>query len=65
VALAGFDDQPIGREFSLGVTTWASPSRDIAARAFQVMRQRIADPTAPPVKALVPSRLIVRESSSP
>jgi LacI family transcriptional regulator len=63
VALTGFDDQPIGSEFSLGVTTYPFPSQSLAARAFQVMRARIEAPTAPPVKVLVSSRLIIRESS--
>jgi LacI family transcriptional regulator len=65
VAFTGFDDQPIGQEFTLGVTTYAYPAREIAVRAFQVMRQRIKEPSAPPVKLLVPSRLIMRESSGP
>ena len=63
VAFTGFDDQHIGQAFAIGVTTYAYPGREIAARAAQVMRQRIKDPAAPPVKVLVPSRLIVRESS--
>ncbi len=63
VALTGFDDQPIGREFTLGVTTYALPSREIAARAFQVMRARQQNPAMPPMKMLIPSRLLVRESS--
>jgi LacI family transcriptional regulator len=63
VALTGFDNQPIGSEFTLGVTTYALPSAPLASRAFEVMRARRANPSAPPVKVLVPSRLIVRESS--
>jgi LacI family transcriptional regulator len=64
IALTGFDDHPIGQEFTLGVTTYAFPSRALAARAFMVMRERVNDPSAPPVKVLVRSRLIVRESST-
>lgn len=64
VALTGFDDQAIGQEFTIGVTTYAFPSREIASRAFQMMRERISNPAAPPTKVLVPSRLIVRESSA-
>ncbi len=64
VALTGFDDQPIGQEFTIGVTTYAFPGAELAARAVQVMRARLDNPSAPPAKVLVPSRLIVRESSS-
>lgn len=64
VALTGFDDQPIGQEFSIGVTTYAYPGQVLAARSFEVMRERIKDPAAPPIKVLIPSRLIVRDSSA-
>lgn len=63
VALTGFDDLPIGDSFALGVTTYAPPSEAIAEEALGVMRRRIETPTAPPVKLLVPGKLIVRESS--
>lgn len=63
IALTGFDDQPIGSEFTLGVTTYRLPSRDLAARALVTMRARRDYPSLPPVKALVPSKLVVRESS--
>jgi LacI family transcriptional regulator len=64
VALTGFDDQAIGQEFALGITTYAYPSRAIADEAIAVMRRRIKDPTAPPIKVVIPSRLIIRESST-
>ncbi len=64
VALTGFDDQSIGREFSLGITTYAYPARQVAAEAIATMRRRAKDPAAPPIRVVVPSRLIVRESSA-
>ncbi|MDR3638004.1 MAG: substrate-binding domain-containing protein [Isosphaeraceae bacterium] len=63
VALTGFDDLPIGDSFALGVTTYAPPAEAVAEEALNVMRRRVANPAAPPVKVLVPGRLIVRESS--
>ncbi len=63
VALTGFDDLPFGDSFALGVTTYATPAEMIAEEALRAMRRRIDDPSAPPIKVLVPGRLIVRESS--
>lgn len=65
VALTGFDDLPIGDSFALGVTTYAPPHEAVAEEALRLMRRRVANPTAPPVKVLVPGRLTVRESSQP
>lgn len=65
IALTGFDDLPIGDSFALGVTTFAPPADAIAEEALRLMRRRIEEPSAPPLKVLVPGRLIVRESSGP
>ena len=65
VAITGFDDLPIGKAFSLGVTTYAFSAATIAAQALRLMRARILDSTAPPVKSLVAGRLVIRESSQP
>jgi LacI family transcriptional regulator len=64
VALTGFDDQTIGQEFTLGITSYAYPTIEIAEEAIAVMRRRIERPNASPIKVVVPSRLIVRESST-
>jgi DNA-binding LacI/PurR family transcriptional regulator len=64
VGLTGFDDQTIGQEFTLGITSYAYPTIEIAEEAIAVMRRRIERPDAPPIKVVVPSRLIVRESST-
>jgi LacI family transcriptional regulator len=63
VAITGFDDLPIGQSFALGVTTYPFPWPLIAQEAVHIMRRRLRDPSAPVVKCLVPSQLIVRESS--
>jgi LacI family transcriptional regulator len=65
LAVAGFDNLPIGDTFSIGVTTYAFPSEGVAAQALRVMEQRIKEPDAPPVKVIVPGRLIVRDSTGP
>ena len=63
VAVAGFDDLPAGTP-GVGVTTYAYPSAGMAEQAVRLMRERLADPDRPPVKVLVPGRLIVRESTA-
>jgi LacI family transcriptional regulator len=63
VAVAGFDDLPIGNQFAVGITTYALPAEEIARQAVRVMRERIAAPEAPPVRVVVPGRVIVREST--
>jgi LacI family transcriptional regulator len=63
VAVAGFDDLPIGNQFAVGITTYALPAQEMARQAVRVMRERIDAPTAPPVRVVVPGRLIVREST--
>jgi LacI family transcriptional regulator len=64
VAVAGFDDLPIGSLFAIGVTTYGYPWEGIAREALRVMRRRVAEPDAAPVQVVVPGRLIVRESST-
>ena len=63
VAVVGFDDLPVGSWLSVGVTTYAYPSVGIAEQAVRLMRERLADPGRPPIKVVVPGRLIVRAST--
>jgi LacI family transcriptional regulator len=64
LAVVGFDDLPIGQTFTLGITTYAFPAEAVARQALRLMRERVRDPQAPPVRVAVPGRLIVRESSA-
>jgi LacI family transcriptional regulator len=64
VAVAGFDNLPIGNSFSVGVTTYALAVEEIARQALRVMRERIQQPGQRPVKVTVPGELIVRESTA-
>jgi LacI family transcriptional regulator len=63
VAVAGFDDLPIGNQFAIGITTFTLPAEDMARHAVRVMRARIDAPAAPPVRVIVPGRVIIREST--
>jgi LacI family transcriptional regulator len=63
VAITGFDNLPIGKAYSIGVTTYAFSSESVARHATRLIRARRAGDTQPPVKVLIPGELIVRESS--
>jgi len=65
IALTGFDDLPIGNAFAMGITSYAFPSKEVARQALRVIRQRLKFPLDPPVKVVVPGKLVVRESSVP
>ena len=64
VAVVGFDDLPIGSSFTIAVTSYAYPAEGMAEQAVRLMRERLKDPTRPPIKVVVPGRLIVRASSA-
>ncbi|HEY1377587.1 MAG TPA: substrate-binding domain-containing protein, partial [Gemmataceae bacterium] len=64
VAVAGFDDLPIGSAFTVGVTTYALAYDRITRHALRVMRERVRHPDRRPVKVVVPGRLVVRESTA-
>jgi LacI family transcriptional regulator len=63
VAITGFDNLPIGKAYSIGVTTYAISSEAVARQAIRLIRARLAGDTGPPVKVLIPGAIIVRESS--
>jgi LacI family transcriptional regulator len=64
VAVAGFDDLPIGNSFTIGVTSYAYPAEGMAEQAVRLARERRQDFARPPIKVVVPGRLIVRESTA-
>ncbi len=63
VAITGFDNLPIGKAYSIGVTTYAFASESVARQATRLVRARIAGDAGPPVKVLIPGELVIRESS--
>ena len=63
IAITGFDNLPIGKSYSIGVTTYAFSSEAIARHATRLLKAHVIDDMGPPVKVLIPGDLIVRESS--
>ena len=63
VAVVGFDDLPIGTLFGIGVTSYSYPAEVIATQALRLMRERLAAPDRPPIKVVVPGRLVIRDST--
>jgi LacI family transcriptional regulator len=63
VAVCGFDNLPIGDLFAIELTTYEFPAEAIAEQAIRLMRARLAEPNAAPVRVIVPGRLIVRGST--
>ena len=64
VAVAGFDDIPIARYVTPGLTTMRVHIADFGTRAFELLAAIIADPDAPPPpgEVMVPE-LVVRRST--
>ena len=63
VAITGFDNLPIGKAYSIGVTTYAFSAEAGCAACHAAHPVASPDSSGPPVKVLIPGELIVRESS--
>jgi len=63
VAVAGFENLPIGNLFTVGVTTYAYPAAELVRSGMRAMRQRADHPNIPPTHSRIRGELIVREST--
>ena len=63
IALVGFDDFALADMLDPAVTVVAQDPRTIGRRAAELLFERMADGSDSPRRLVVPSRLIVRESS--
>ncbi len=62
VAVTGFDDIATGRHVRPALTTVRQPMRDIGEIAVRTLLDRLADPDARRVTAVLPTELVVRAS---
>ena len=63
-AVIGFDDVPEASLWHPSLTTVSADPRGMGENAAQLMLRRIANPDLPVNRVIMPSRLIVRDSSS-
>ncbi len=63
--IGSFDDLPMAAHLSVPLTTVRQPAAGLGAAAYQVMLQRLAEPSLPPMHVQLSGELMVRESSGP
>ena len=63
VAVVGFDDLPEAMVTFPFLTVVAQPAFEMGRRGVDVLVDRIAAPDAPPKEVVLPTRLVIRESS--
>jgi DNA-binding LacI/PurR family transcriptional regulator len=64
-SVVGFDDIPLAAYFDPPLTTIRLPASELGQAVGRALLARIADPTAPPHRTLLPTELIVRASTAP
>lgn len=64
-ALIGFDDVPEASLWHPSLTTVSNDPRGLGEQAAQLMLRRIARPDAPIKRVIMPSKLVLRDSTAP
>jgi LacI family transcriptional regulator len=64
IGVCGFDNIDLGSLLPTGLTSYELPAETMADQAVRLLRERIAEPSRPPVRVVVPGRLIVRGSTA-
>ena len=66
ISVVGFDDAPLAEMIVPTLTTVRQPLEEMAEAAVSLLLGRLAkDGTATPVRRILPTRLVVRESAAP
>lgn len=63
MSLAGYDDNFIAAQLYPPLTTVHIPARQLGRRAAEILFRRLEYPNAEPAQELIPTRLIVRQST--
>jgi LacI family transcriptional regulator len=62
LAVTGWDDITTARYVSPSLTTVRQPMRQLGVRAAQVLFERLADPSSPPRRLVLPTEPVLRQS---
>jgi LacI family transcriptional regulator len=62
-AVIGFDDIPEASVSSPPLTTMAAAPRERGRQAAELILQRLRDPAQPPISAVAPVQLVLRDSA--
>jgi LacI family transcriptional regulator len=65
LSVVGFDDAPLACQVWPALTTIRQPIPDMAARAAELLLQRLSGENADPLRHVLPSSLIFRQSTGP
>ena len=63
VAVVGFDDSIIARHTNPSLTSVRQPTEEIGSTIARILLEEIAEPEAPRQSVVLPTELIVRDSS--
>ena len=65
VAVAGFDDTAIAAQLYPPLTSVHLPAQLMGKRATQILLQRIREPECEPMREILPTALVIRQSTNP
>lgn len=65
ISVVGFDDLRLSRYFDPPLTTVAQPMGEIGREAMTMLMEILRDVSVPPRKRILPTQLVVRESTGP
>ncbi|MGL4420446.1 MAG: GntR family transcriptional regulator [Gemmataceae bacterium] len=63
IAICGFENIDVGSMIRGGLTTTDYPADVLATHAIAMIRLRLAEPNRPPVRVVIPNKLIIRGST--
>jgi LacI family transcriptional regulator len=64
IAIVGFDDIQLASYITPSLTTVSQPKQEIGQLAVRLLFERMRDPSLPPRHNILPTQLIIRESST-
>jgi len=65
VSVVGFDDIQFAQFYDPALTTISQPKLELGSEAMRLLLAALSDPKTPPRKHVLPTRLVVRDSTGP